>query len=211
MIRVNLLPVERARRRSAGRLQLAVFALLLVVELVGFGYLYFAKKSRADRLADKVEAKEQRVANLKKEVEGGDDFGEKADKLRKKLQVLRDIQKKSAGPLRMLRELQMVLSRPDDLEERYAQRRKNWNVEWDPTNLWVETLDEQEGEFELVGRALGAEDVAEFLHRLATAQHFQNVQLDFVKPREKGSGRAKVVTFTVHGEVPYEDADSEEG
>ncbi|MFB6264448.1 MAG: PilN domain-containing protein [Bradymonadaceae bacterium] len=205
MIRVNLLPVEKARRRSAGRMQLVVFGFLLVAELVGFGFLYVDKKSQADRLAEKVDQKETKVENLKEEVKGGANYEKKAEKLQTKLDVLKDIEKKSAGPLKVLRELQVVLSRPENLEERYAQRRKNWNVEWNPNNLWIENLKETGGDFELEGRAMGAEDVAEFLHRLETARHFQNVQLNFVKPVSgRGSG-AKVVKFTVDGKIQYGD------
>ena len=203
MIRVNLLPIKEARRRSAGRIQLLVFTAIIILEVAGLVALYFAKSGQVTSVQKKLNNVSTDVQKLEKEVEELKDYEKKADQLQKKLGVLNEIEKKSGGPAKVLSELQDILTRPANIEERYAQRKKDWNVEWNPSHLWIEMLKESKGDFELKGKAVDADDVAEFLHRLETAAHFNGVQLDFVRPADDEKQGGKVVEFRVTGTVKY--------
>lgn len=204
MIRVNLLPIKEARRRSAGRLQLLVFGIVLVAEVAAFVFLYMAASSDREAVAGEVKETREKVAAIEKEVEEAKNYEKQADQLSKKLKVLDRIERKSAGPVNMLKELQDILSPPENVEERYAQSKMDWNVEWNPSHLWIEELEESGGSFELLGQAMDADDVAEFLHRLETASHFKGVQLDYVRPsKNKAMAGSPVVEFSIHGEISY--------
>ncbi len=200
MIRVNLLPVKEARRRSAGRFQLLVFTIVLILEGAIFSFLYVAQQGELEEINKKVKKADTKVTQLEKEVEEAKDLENRKKKLQKKLNVLDEIQEKSVGPVNVLDELLVILSRPENVEQRYAQRKKDWNVEWNPRHVWIESLKESDGSFDMTGRAVDADDVAEFLHRLETATHFENVQLDYVRPQDEDSD---VVGFHITGEIRY--------
>ena len=89
---------------------------------------------------------------------------------------------------------------------------QNWNAEWDTRRLWLETLSEKGQAFEMTGAAVNADDVAEFLQRLTTSKHFQNIKLDYVEAKEKrvSQGRTarivRYVTFRITGDLSYSGA-----
>lgn len=205
MIRVNLLPIKEARRRSAGRIQLLIFTVVLVLEAAVLVFLFLAQQNKNEEIAGKVAKAQKKVNKLEKEVEEAKDYEKKMKKLRKKLSVLDRIKNKSIGPVHVLEELQTILSPPQNVQERYAQRKMNWNVEWNPRHLWIESLAENEGNFQMTGQAVDADDVAEFLHRLETASHFHNVQLDFVRPASdnRAGSSGSVVNFRITGKLTY--------
>ena len=68
MIRVNLLPVKQARRRSAGRTQLFVFGGLLLLMVMVFGLLWLLASSELSRVQKDVANLEQGVKAAKEEV-----------------------------------------------------------------------------------------------------------------------------------------------
>ncbi len=203
MIRVNLLPIRQERARSAGKFQLLAFAAILVVEIAVFGFLYLSMQDELAGVREDVQETEKAIEALEKDVEETKDYEAREKQLEQKLNVLANIEKKSRGPLGMLTELQTILSPPRNAEERYAQNQKQWNVEWNPANLWIASFTESGGSFELSGNALDADDVAEFLLRLETADHFRNVQLDFVRPSDTKAAGTQVVEFRVTGMLDY--------
>jgi Tfp pilus assembly protein PilN len=212
MIRVNLLPIRQERARSAGKFQLLAFAAILVVEIAVFGFLYLSMQDELSGVRADLKETKEAIKELEKDVEETKDYEAREKRLEQKLNVLANIEKKSSGPLGMLTELQTILSPPRNAEERYAQNQKDWNVEWNPANLWIASMSESGGNFELTGNALDADDVAEFLLRLETADHFDNVQLDYVRPGDSKAAGTQVVEFRVTGTLNYarEDANDDE-
>jgi len=202
MIRVNLLPVQEARRRQAGRWQLGVFGVVLLAELGACVALYVYEYREVEAIQKEVAEVEKKVEDLKERVEETRKFEKKHEKLKQKKETLEKIQSESIGPGPLLKELQVLLTEAQNMEQRYAQREKGWNVEWDPTNLWIKSLEESNRKFTLNGRAVDADDVAEFLHRLETASHFHDVKLDYVRPSEQ-SEETSLVEFRVKGTVTY--------
>jgi type IV pilus assembly protein PilN len=203
MIRVNLLPIKKARRRSAGRTQLVVFAVLLLLEVAAFAAIYMAETAALDELKAEVTVNRQQVKKAEAAVESAKQLEAKQSELQQQVEILDELEKKRTGPVRVLDEVQAMLSPPRNEEDRHAQSRKNWNVEWDTRRLWIASLDEDEGTFELVGSAVNADDVAEFLQRLTSADHFNNVQLDYVKASSKQDAEVRLVEFRVTGDMLY--------
>jgi type IV pilus assembly protein PilN len=202
MIRVNLLPIKQARRRSAGRTQLGVFAALLLAEALVLGFLYYADATELEKLQQRVVQSQAEIAKAKAEVKDAQELRKEADRLTQQLNVLAELEKRRSGPVKVLDELQIMLSPPRNEEARFAQLQRNWNVEWDTRRLWIESFGETDGKFKMEGAAVNADDVAEFLQRLSTADHFDGVTLDFVKTRGVKDG-SQVVDFKVMGNVHY--------
>ncbi|MBA2662818.1 MAG: PilN domain-containing protein [Bradymonadaceae bacterium] len=131
--------------------------------------------------------------------------------LRQQLGVLDDLERNRTGPVRVFDELQGILSPPRNEEDRFSQLQKNWNVEWDTRRLWLEKFSDKDKSIELEGFAGNADDVAEFLQRLTTARHFNDMQLDFVQTATatggQGQAAARTVQFRITGKISYQAAD----
>lgn len=211
MIRINLLPVSDVRKRQEGRLQLVAFAGILLVELAVLGLLYFNATNEADKIDREIKDTKVAVAKLKDEVKDAAELKKQADTLSKQLEVLAQLESQRTGPVRVLDELQAILSPPPNDEARYKQLQLNWNVEWDPRHLWLSSLVESSaGSFKMTGGAVNADDVAEFLQRLTTSNHFKDIQLDVVTAKEgqaeTESGakrRVRYVDFKIEGRLDY--------
>ncbi|MFU8803100.1 MAG: PilN domain-containing protein [Bradymonadaceae bacterium] len=205
MIRVNLLPIKQARRRSAGRSQLIIFAVLIFLQLATMSVLYMTRADDLGRLEATARQYRSEVDAAKKEVADVQNIESDARRLSEQLAVLTNLEKSRIGPVKMLDELQAMLSRPRNEEDRFAQLQKDWNVEWDTRRLWIQDFSEKERKFDLKGFAGNADDVAEFLQRLTTAEHFGNVQLDVVETTGARGARegSRMVSFRITGDVSY--------
>lgn len=203
MIRVNLLPIKQARRRSAGKAQLWMFAAVVLIELLVIGLLWFIAESDLEREQQRVAEYKAQVAEAKKAVADAKELEAQKEQLQKQLSVLSRLEAQRSGPVRVLDELQAIMSPPRNEEDRFAQLQKNWNVDWDPRRLWIETLSETNGDFKLAGSAVNADDVAEFLQRLTTATHFYDVELEVVQAR-RSRDAAPTVDFNLRGKISYE-------
>ncbi|MGM0555111.1 MAG: PilN domain-containing protein [Myxococcota bacterium] len=206
MIRVNLLPIKKARKRSAARNQLIIFTVLILAELAACAVIFLSESNRLDTLQSEVQQNQQQVKKAEKAVADANKLKQRQQQLEQQLSVLQELEEKRTGPVRMLDEIQAMLSAPRTKEEGYAQARKNWNTEWDTRRLWVQTFEESEGGFDMTGFAINADDVAEFLQRLTTAEHLYDVQLDYVKATSKGGGGRNsedMVEFHITGDVSY--------
>ena len=210
MIRINLLPVSDEDRISQARIQLLLFIGLLVIEAIVLFLIYASNSSEIEELDKELNKKRAVVAQIKKDVQDADALKKETEKLEKQLDVLNQLKQKRSGKQKAAYEMQSMMSPPRDEEDRFAQLQKNWNVEWDTRRLWINTLTESAGVFELEGGAVNADDVAEFLQRLNTAEHFYDIQLDIVQAKQdssgKGRGATKVryVTFKLAGKISYQ-------
>lgn len=211
MIRINLLPIQGEIKRAKGRSQFLLFVLMIGIELMVLGLVFFKKSGELAELDGKVTESTRKLEEAKKDIRDADVLKKEKEVLEKQLDVLRQLERQRTGPVKLLDELQAMLSPPRNEEDRFAQRDKNWNTEWDTRRLWLASVKEggkQGGGFELTGSAVSADDVAEFLQRLTTASHFQNVQLDFVEAKiQKAGGRqgreVRYVDFRVTGDISY--------
>ncbi len=209
MIRVNLLPIKQARRRSQGRVQIILFVGLIVIELVILFAIYAVVNEQLSEKQTEVAALEQEVQGLERDVAGAEQLEAQVQQLNEQLAVLSELEARRIGPVRMLDEIQAMLSPYRNEEDRVNQLRRDWNVDWDTRRLWVQDFSEAEGEFSLNGFAGTADDVAEFLQRMTTAYHFDNVQLDVVE--RMGRERDSLVRFRIYGELSYTGFDNDEG
>ena len=203
MIRVNLLPYRQQRKRSAGKAQLLLFTGVLVLQVLVILMLWVFAESDLEREQARVVQYTQEVETAKQEVKDAKQLEAQKEQLQKQLGVLDRLEAQRSGPVRVLDEFQAMMSPPRNEEDRFAQLQKNWNVDWDPRRLWVEKIAEKNTSFTLEGAAINADDVAEFLQRLSTAEHFDNVQLEVVQAQKDSKGGTPTVTFKLRGTIVY--------
>lgn len=210
MIRVNLLPIKKARRRSEGRTQLVVFVGLVLLQCALMAVVYMDLSSQVDDLKQEVAVNQRDVAAAEKELESAKVLEAKQVEQQKQVDILKELEEKRTGPVRVLDELQAVLSPPRNEAERHARARMNWNVEWDTRRLWVESWGEADGTFNMTGKALNADDVAEYLERLTSARYFSNIRLNFVKAVSATKDSVDLVDFSITGTLSYQDESAED-
>lgn len=203
MIRVNLLPIKQARRRSQGRAQLLVFAAAIFIQVVALFAFYSIVNDEVEEKRDQVTVLEREKNSIEGEVDGAEQLEAEAEQLREQLRVLTELEARRIGPVRMLDEIQAMLSPPSNEEARVNQLRRDWNVEWDTRRLWIEAFEEGDGTFTLSGFAGNADDVAEFLQRMTTARYFDDVQLDFLERTSQQRGSTRLVQFRIFGQLSY--------
>src|SRR5947209_6249244 len=100
MIRINLLPVKTSKKAEAGRQQLVLFAVAIVLALGGNGYAYTVRSSEADRLQAQVSKTTQQIAELDKVIAEVKDINKKEDELKTKLAALNSLKTGRAGPVK---------------------------------------------------------------------------------------------------------------
>lgn len=207
MIRINLLPVKDEEIAAQARVQFLLFAGLLVIEMIVLFLIYASNTADLEERKAQVAQKQQTVNRIQKDVDDAEQLKAQTAVLEQQLSVLNQLKEQRSGPVRVLDELQEMMSPPRDEEARFAQLQKNWNVEWDTRRLWVEEFSEDKGSFKMGGAAANADDVAEFLQRLNTAEHFYNIELDIVQARElksKDTRRSiRYVEFKIEGKLSY--------
>lgn len=200
MIRVNLLPIKQQKRRSAGRAQLFIFVGLIVLEVLVLGLLYLTESSQLEKRNEEVAQSQREVQKAQAEVKDAEQLEQQKKQLTQQLEVLDKLESQRSGPVRVLDELQAMLSPPRNESDRFNQLQKNWNVEWDSRRLWIKSFGEKDGQFNLTGAAVNADDVAEFLQRLTTGDHFYDVELDVVQSEGQN---ADLVSFVIFGKLDY--------
>lgn len=212
MIRVNLLPIKEARRRSAGRAQLLIFAVLILLELGVFAVVWMAEKNELAELEEDVATNKEKKEAAEEEVADIEQLKEDKESLQEKVDVLEELEQRRTGPVRVLDELKVMLTEPRNEAERRIQHKElGWNPDWNPERLWLADLTEEGGSFELQGYALKLDDVAQFLERLTTSDFF--IEPDLVYVRATTEDDVRMVEFSITGELSYavEAADDDDG
>jgi type IV pilus assembly protein PilN len=156
MIRINLIPAEEVQHKAGKRQQAAIGVLVLgcaVVLLVGLhGWQQLAIMSVHHKQA----RLEREIAELKGPYEAVVQMERQKKELQEKLAVIRDLEAKKVGPVRMLADLSDAT----------------------PDKLWLTEFIETNGSAHISGLGVDEQTIADFLRRLAESPYFVGVDLD---------------------------------
>jgi type IV pilus assembly protein PilN len=182
MIRINLLPVRVSKKKEAGKQQLLLFVLLLILGFIGN---FFWSGSRAGDLKsreDKLKRTRDEVTQLEKIIGEVKNIKAEQAALRDKLEVLEKLKTGRQGPVRMLDELASVM----------------------PKKLWLRRMDEKGGAVTFEGSAATIEDVSELMSALRKSQYFSAVELK--RTTAKVDAKTKLVEFSISAQARYSPA-----
>jgi type IV pilus assembly protein PilN len=179
MIRINLLPVRISKKKEAGKQQLVLFALAVVLTLV---CNFVWSRSRSEDLA----SRQAKLARTKADLVQLDKIiGEvkniKAEQaaVKDKLAVLDKLKAGRQGPVRMLDELATCV----------------------PKRVWIKKFEEKAGVATIEGSAGTIDDVSALITALKHGQYFSAPELK--KTSAKADGKFKVVDFSMTATVNY--------
>jgi type IV pilus assembly protein PilN len=181
MIRINLLPVRVSRKKTAGKQQLVLFALVIVAGLLG-NYLW--AQSRASEL----KARQQKIAKTRDEIAQLDriigevkNIKEQQAALREKLDILGQLKAGRSGPVRVMDALATLT----------------------PRRLWISKFEEKAGNASINGQAATIDDVSEFMTALKGNPHFGSVELSRTASAPGQGKSAELVEYTLSATINY--------
>ncbi len=179
MIRINLLPVRVSKKKTVGKQQLLLFALLVVLGFIG-NFLWASSR------ASELHAREAKVKSLKDEIAQLDriigevkNIKDQQAALREKLDILQQLKTNRSGPVRVLDALATLT----------------------PKRLWLTKMEDKGGTVAYTGAASTIDDVSEFMSALKQNPYFGGVELQ--KTSAKTDKGMDYVEFTMSATLNY--------
>lgn len=212
MIRINLLQEKKAKKAPPGQQQV----LLMLVGLMGLGvvvYMFVHKpldeeletkrkaNAAADRANRELEGQMKDFETVKQQAQIAAQQGEAIKKLNQARVV----------PAWFLHELSRILTKGSKPTQTTAlaklenddKRNRQYDDQWDPKRLWIETITEQDGSFTLTGGAQNDTDVTQLALRLQASAYFKDVVPEGGDTVEDQKTKVKYYKFSITGKVVY--------
>lgn len=160
MIKINLLPIKRAGKKTKAPADEALMQLGigLGVVLIFLGACGYRWQSNMDEIALQTQLKESKtkeVEALKKKVQEVEDYEKKKLSLENQVRIIEQLRKNQGGPVRLLDYLSQSL---------------------DPVKVWLSNV-EGDAQVTVTGKALTNDDIVEFIKNLQQSKYFSSVTL----------------------------------
>lgn len=201
MIRINLLPIKKQQQKETSRRLLILFAVAIIAEILILLPFYLSKSEDVDRAKAENARIQQSINDLSTRVQATETLNSEKTLLLQRLGVFNQLESGRSGPVRILDEVQNVLSQPQNELDQLTFDKRDWSTRWDPGRLWFNEFEEKDGNFRLIGGARTNDDVAEFLQRLSTSVYFENVRL--ISSEQAEEKDFQYVKFEVVGNLTY--------
>jgi type IV pilus assembly protein PilN len=179
MIRINLLPVRVSKKKTAGKQQLLLFALIIVAGFVGNFVWASSREAELKSREAKVRSLRDEIAQLDRIIGEVKNIKDQQAALREKLDILAQLKANRSGPVKVLDALATLT----------------------PKRLSLLKMEERAGSVSYVGQAATIDDVSEFMSALKQNPHFGGVEL--AKTEAKTEKAFEFVGFTLTAKINY--------
>ena len=179
MIRINLLPVPKARKQERLIIELAVAAVVIAVTLAVGYFVSDAKSAAIGKLRAENQALNEEINRYRARVGEVDKYKQKLQTLRDQLKVIESLQAGRSGPVKVLDEL----------------------TEITPRRLWITNMKESNQKLNLQGVGEDGSTIADFLESLKQSKYFSNIELQNLQLQEQNG--VKLQKFTINLDVKY--------
>jgi Tfp pilus assembly protein PilN len=225
MIRINLLPQKRAKLRAAAgtpsasadlgtkQFALGMGALAAVAVIVFFG----VDKPRRDKIKNYQHAMSElnvQIADKRRQLVGYEEMKKAKADAEQRAQAITRLMKAKIVPAHVLHELGEILTQnrlpamTEDMRKKVgngpgSDPNKRFQLDWDPTKVWLSNFTDKAGVFLLEGGAQSESDVTQLSKRLAASVYFMDITPaggERVVDRDRGVSYYK---FTITGKVAY--------
>jgi type IV pilus assembly protein PilN len=180
MIRINLLPVKQIKAEVSRRRELTVGALCVGLTLVSVAGLYVVQYSRVSVLEKELEGLRAELAMLNVKAKEVADLESKIKEVKSKHQVIEEIDRKKAGPVRVMQSLSAAT----------------------PRALWLTQFKETGGNLTITGVASDNQTIAEFLKALGTYAYFRDTEL--VETTQTDQAGVAPKRFSIKSRLQYQ-------
>lgn len=179
MIRINLLPVPKARKQERLIIELAVAAVVIAATLAVGYFVGDAKSAAIGKLRAENQALNEEINRYRARVGEVDKYKQKLQTLRDQLKVIESLQAGRSGPVKVLDEL----------------------TEITPRRLWITNMKESNQKLNLQGVGEDGPTIADFLESLKQSKYFSNIELQNLQLQEQNG--VKLQKFTINLDVKY--------
>ncbi|MBN1833572.1 MAG: PilN domain-containing protein [Deltaproteobacteria bacterium] len=176
MIRINLLPFRAARKKENIRRQVSYYFGSVILAVVVMIYLFVGVRGDLKSLKQKKQSKEAELATFEETIKRIDELEKKIAEMRKKLDVIKDLEKKKTGPVHLLDQVADAIPRD---------------------KLFLTSFVEKDGKLTLTGTAMDNETFSVFMTRLAEAELITSVDMKETKARSIPEYKLNVFDFSL--------------
>lgn len=181
MIRINLLPFRAARKSENIRHQVSMFLLCMTFLFLVMAYLQISLSAKVSDLKQDVDKAGAELKKYKKQAAEVDKIKKKLDGLKKRTDVVRELDKNRKAPVLLLDALTQIII---------------------PNRMWLTSLREDGSKVVISGVALDNKTTADFMVRLETSQLFSSVNLGSVKHQMQNKQKMKQFQITCFKQAP---------
>jgi len=208
VIRINLLPIRKAKRQGAGQRQFLIMGLALLGAVGLVVFFHLEATNELENVQRENTILQADVAKLKQELGDYEKVRGQREELLKQRKTIQSLEAGRTGPVYLLREMSEILSPgkgPTFDRVTYEETlRRDPNAgfsNWETKRAWLDSYTEERQKVRLRGSAKSNEDVAEFLKRLNSSVFFKDVNLDATAQASRGS--VKYINFGLSATVIY--------
>jgi Tfp pilus assembly protein PilN len=219
MIKINLLPQKRLKKRAAAPDASSQHLLFGVIGLAAAGaaVVLLVDRPKRSKLAELTESNAQLQADIaqkNKQLEGYPELKKAADAADERYRAIQRLISAKVVPAHMLHELGEILStgKYPTMTEGMARRagtgpesdsNKRFQADWDASHVWLSSFIDTGGEFKLEGGAQSESDVTQFAKRLLASVYFRDVTPTAGERVTDTSTGTPYYKFTITGRVAY--------
>jgi type IV pilus assembly protein PilN len=212
MIRINLLPVKRSRRREAGQRQIVAMGAAVLAAVGGVVFVHISASNELDEVRRQNRTITADIDRLKAELGDYDKVVAQRQELLKQRKSIEALETGRTGPVFLLRELAEILTAGKGpsfdriLYEESLRRDPNvgFNATWDTKRVWLESFEEDDKTVKVRAAAKSIEDASEFLKRLQLSVFFSDVKPETTSQvTGTGANPVKHVSFSFTARVTY--------
>jgi Tfp pilus assembly protein PilN len=219
MIKINLLPQKRPKKRAVGgdassqQFLLGVGALAVAAGAI----VLLVDRPKRARLAELKETNQQlqgEIASKNKQLEGYAELKTAAEAADQRYRAIKRLISAKVVPAHLLHELGEILSigkyptMTEDMTKRTGSgpegdSNRRFQADWDASHIWLSAFTDTGGDFKLEGGAQSESDVTQFAKRLQASVYFRDVTPaggELTADAQTGTSYYK---FTITGKVAY--------
>jgi len=179
MIRINLLMARAGRRKMGLRKEISIFVFVVVVLFLIIGLFQWVYVNQSKGLQDEIDDKKDKLEELRALKKQIGKYKANIKLLERKLDIITELKKNKAMPVRILDEL-------------------TTNI---PDKISLRSLKKQGATLELSGWALDDEVIANFMTNLQRSRYFRGVELVVTERFKPQGAEVNIKKFTVTSTV----------
>ena len=160
MIRINLLPFRKARKKENVRRQISIFILVLIFLTLGMSYFAIALNRKIQDLDNRIKTSNQQLSELTVLTKEIDDIKKKLDTIKKKTAVIKNLERNRKSSVILLDTMTSMVI---------------------PGRMWFTSLSDISDSVEIYGFAMDNKTVADFMIKLEGSKLFYSVSLKTIK------------------------------
>ena len=221
MIKINLLPQKRPKKRAGGMpgeesTQPLVIGIVALAAAAAVIVLLVDRPKRA-KLAELSESNQQLandIASKNKQLEGYAELKKAADAADERFKAIQRLISAKVVPAHVLHELGEILmsGKYPTMTEDMARRtgsgpdgdsNKRFAGDWDASHVWLSGFTDTGGEFKLEGGAQQESDVTQLAKRLSASVYFRDVTPAGGERVADANTGTNYYKFTITGKVAY--------